>query len=50
MSKNDLIKTFNMDKNTFKKLSRYADERSISKSAVLRILINEHCSKIDIRK
>jgi hypothetical protein len=41
--KNDLIKTFNLSKSSFDKLTRWSNERSISRSAALRILINEHC-------
>ena len=43
IKKNLLIKTFSMDEETYEKLYRYAKERSISRSAVLRILIHEHC-------
>jgi len=43
MAKNELIKTFSMDVNTYKKLSEWAEKRAISRSSALRILINENC-------
>jgi len=45
--KNDVIKTFNLSKSTNEKLTQYAKERSVSKSAVLRILINTYCKPLD---
>ncbi len=43
IQKKDVTKTFCFDKFSFDKLTRWANERSISRSAALRVLINEHC-------
>ncbi len=43
MQKNDLIRTFSLSKETFDKLTKWANKRSISRSSAIRILINEHC-------
>lgn len=35
--------TFNLSKKSFKQLKTYANQKSLSCSAILRILIKKHC-------
>ena len=37
--------TFNLSKNVFSRLEKYAKNKEVSMSAVLRMLINEHCEE-----
>jgi len=43
MKKKHGTRSFYISDPTFEKLDKYAKERDISRSAVLKILINEHC-------